>query len=247
MRPRPAAKEARDSAWRSAADWPRPWAASSAWRASSGRARRAADLILRQRRDLQGTTAGFSAYLNKPVRRERLRRGLATVLGTDRPSDLDGLVTEDGRAAGGDSTPGRARTGRRSPCLEGGLGNDGGQGGGCAVRRPRDRGTARRAARSRGAGTGLGRAAAGLCRPSGPDAPRDPLSGCFAERRSSRSGARRAGSATPEGAELRPWEDGRSGAVPPEQFDERVAPRWAVEWWASSNQITSIRAVTPPG
>ncbi len=40
-------------------------------------------------------TAGFSAYLNKPVRRERLRRGLATVLGADRPSDLAGLVTEE--------------------------------------------------------------------------------------------------------------------------------------------------------
>jgi CheY-like chemotaxis protein len=40
-------------------------------------------------------TAGFSAYLNKPVRRERLRRGLATLLGADRPGDLSGLVTEE--------------------------------------------------------------------------------------------------------------------------------------------------------
>ena len=40
-------------------------------------------------------TAGFSAYLNKPVRRERLRRGLAAVLGADGPSDLAGLVTEE--------------------------------------------------------------------------------------------------------------------------------------------------------
>ncbi len=38
-------------------------------------------------------TAGFSAYLNKPVRRERLRRGLATVLGTVAPTG--GLVTEE--------------------------------------------------------------------------------------------------------------------------------------------------------
>ncbi len=40
-------------------------------------------------------TAGCSAYLNKPVRRERLQRGLATVLGADGPNDLAGLVTEE--------------------------------------------------------------------------------------------------------------------------------------------------------
>ena len=40
-------------------------------------------------------TAGCSGYLNKPVRRERLRRGLAAVLGAHRPGDLAGLVTEE--------------------------------------------------------------------------------------------------------------------------------------------------------